>query len=84
MNRVQRRESFFPMKKKKKIKIQIKTKTAIMTAMKRIQKILLMKRMKMDLKLRLLPIILPADYHSKKTMMRSLTVKLTSDSKRIL
>ena len=81
---MQTRDAVLPMKKKKKIKIQIKTKAAMMTAMKRIQMVPLMKMMKMDLKLRLLPIILPADYHSKKTMMRSLTVKLTSDSKRIL
>jgi hypothetical protein len=77
MNRVQMTHAFMPMKKmkKKNITYQIKTKTAMMIVMKRNQIVLLMKWMKMDLMLQILPIILPAEYHSKKTMMRSLTVK---------
>lgn len=59
----------------KKNKIQMKTKTAMMTTMSIIQLVLYMNRMKMDLMLRILPIIVLADYHSMKTMMRSLAEK---------
>jgi hypothetical protein len=59
----------------KKNKIQMKTKSAMMTTMSIMQLVLYMKRMKMDLMLRILPIILRADYHSMKTMVRSLAVK---------
>jgi hypothetical protein len=61
--------------KSKKNKIQMKTKTAMMTTMSIIQLVLYMNRMKMDLMLRILPIIVLADYYSMKTMVRSLAEK---------